>query len=666
MTLSHRLSTKLLVTLCSVIALTLGLVVLVVSRQSSRVAEEEATQAATGLARDAAAQVHARFERSVLTSRTIAQSLAALKLAGNTDRELGSAMVRRTVEETPEILGLWFIWEPNAFDGADAKFANKGFVDATGRHMAWWNRGSGNIQQEVAMDYEKPGPGDCYLLPRATKKETLLEPYFYTTAGKTELITGISVPILMDGKFMGVVGEDMPLRQTQALVATIKPFEKGFATLTSSQGNLIAHPNAELLGKPLGDSAADALVKRALASRETQVGRVHSDVLGAEAIAVVVPFVVGHSETPWALTVFAPLETVLAPAHQLRTFTLALGVLALLALALMVLVVVRRVTRPLERISEVATQIAAGNLTEQVEHRSSDEIGALAEAFRTMSERLAQVIGEVRNGASALSSASGQLSQTSQALSSGTSEQAASFEEVTASLEQMRSSIDQNATHSARVDTLALKGANDAAESGRAVAELVEAMKQIAGRITIIEDIAYQTNLLALNAAIEAARAGEHGRGFAVVASEVRKLAEGSQRAARDIVELASQRVAQAERTGGMLEELVPSIQQTSALVKEVAAASTEQSQSVGQMNRAVLGLNSVTQQNASAAEELAATAEEMASHAQSLLQLMSFFRTAEDAGSARPGGPVVHLPVRAQRPAVAPTPAPSPRLESR
>ncbi|MBF5044342.1 HAMP domain-containing protein, partial [Aggregicoccus sp. 17bor-14] len=334
-------------------------------------------------------------------------------------------------------------------------------------------------------------------------------------------------------------------------------------------------------------------------------------------------------------------------AAELRTFTLALGVLALVALALAVLAVIRRITRPLERISAVAAQIAAGDLTGRVEHHSDDEIGVLASAFRTMSERLAQVIGEVRGGAAALSSAAAQLSQTSQSLSSGTSEQAASFEEVSASLEEMMTSIGQNAAHSGRVDALALKGATDAAESGRAVAETVEAMKQIASRISIVEDIAYQTNLLALNAAIEAARAGEHGRGFAVVASEVRKLAEGSQKAAREIVSLSGMRVAQAEKTGNMLQELVPNIQQTSELVKEVAAASSEQAQSVGLMNRTVMSLNSVTQQNASAAEELAATAEEMASHAHSLQQLMAFFRTEHEA-SPTPA-PLFHLPVREQ-----------------
>jgi methyl-accepting chemotaxis protein len=201
----------------------------------------------------------------------------------------------------------------------------------------------------------------------------------------------------------------------------------------------------------------------------------------------------------------------------------------------------------------------------------------------------------------------------------------------------MSSSITQNADTSRRVEAIALKGAADAAECSRAVSETVEAMRQIASRISIIEEIAYQTNLLALNATIEAARAGTHGRGFAVVASEVRKLAERSQVSAKEIIELTEKSVKIAERSGGLLRELAPSIGMTSQLVKDMAAASGEQSSGVGQINQAMLSLNGLTQQSASSAEELSSMAEELASQAESLLQLMGFFRvTAPSAGPWR------------------------------
>jgi methyl-accepting chemotaxis protein len=184
---------------------------------------------------------------------------------------------------------------------------------------------------------------------------------------------------------------------------------------------------------------------------------------------------------------------------------------------------------------------------------------------------------------------------------------------------------------------MASKAAKDASDGGQAVEATVTAMKQIAKKIGIIDDIAAQTNLLALNAAIEAARAGEHGKGFAVVAAEVRKLAERSQVAAQEIGEVASSSVELAEKAGRLLAEIVPNIRKTSDLVQEITAASTEQSSGVGQINSAVSQLNTTTQQNASSSEELAATSEEMSSQAEQLQQTMSFFKL-DDAGQGRTG----------------------------
>jgi len=176
-------------------------------------------------------------------------------------------------------------------------------------------------------------------------------------------------------------------------------------------------------------------------------------------------------------------------------------------------------------------------------------------------------------------------------------------------------------------DNMASKAAGEAAEGGEAVKQTVTAMKQIAQKITIIDDIAYQTNLLALNAAIEAARAGEHGKGFAVVAAEVRKLAERSQVAAQEISTVASGSVELAEKAGTLLDQIVPSIRKTSDLVQEISAASQEQSTGVSQINSAVTQLSQTTQQAAAASEELSATAEEMNGQAGQLKDTMGFFR---------------------------------------
>ena len=279
--------------------------------------------------------------------------------------------------------------------------------------------------------------------------------------------------------------------------------------------------------------------------------------------------------------------------------------------------------------ADITRRVAEGDLTVEVETDTRNADSLLA-AMRQMVEKLSSIIGEVRQSSETLSSASTQVSSTSQSLSQAASEQAASVEETSASVEQMAASISQNTENARVTDGISAKAAEDAREGGQAVKDTVEAMKQIADKISIIDDIAYQTNLLALNAAIEAARAGDHGKGFAVVAAEVRKLAERSQIAAQEIGEVASSSVSLSEKAGEMLDAIVPNIQKTSDLVQEITAASEEQASSVSQINTAVTQLNEVTQQNASASEELAATAEEMNAQSEQLVDLVSFFRLSQ------------------------------------
>jgi methyl-accepting chemotaxis protein len=289
-------------------------------------------------------------------------------------------------------------------------------------------------------------------------------------------------------------------------------------------------------------------------------------------------------------------------------------------------------------LSDVATLLSAfaeGDLTHRIERDYAGLFGEVKQNANATAENLTRVLAEVHAAADQLTGAADQVSATAQSLSQAASEQAASVEQTSATMDTMSASISQNSDNARVTDGMAAKTSKEAVDGGSAVNNTVAAMKQIASKIGIVDDIAYQTNLLALNAAIEAARAGEHGKGFAVVAAEVRKLAERSQLAAKEIGDLALSSVATAERAGRLLDEIVPSIQKTSELVQEIAAASSEQSESVLQIGNAMGQLTKATAQNASASEELAATSEELSAQASQLQQSIAFFKTGEQSRSA-------------------------------
>ncbi len=277
-------------------------------------------------------------------------------------------------------------------------------------------------------------------------------------------------------------------------------------------------------------------------------------------------------------------------------------------------------------VEDVTRKIADGDLTVQLTLPIKNPQSVYA-CLKTMVDQLKDVVTNVISAGNNVAAGSQELSASSEELSQGATEQAAAAEEASSSMEQMAANIRQNADNAMQTEKIANKSAEDAKQGGTAVAHTVSAMKEIASKISIIEEIARQTNLLALNAAIEAARAGEHGKGFAVVAAEVRKLAERSQHAAAEISELSGSSVEIAEQAGKMLSEMVPDIQRTAELVQEISAASREQDTGAEQVNQAILQLDQVIQQNASASEEMAATSEELSSQAEQLQDTISFFK---------------------------------------
>ncbi len=316
-------------------------------------------------------------------------------------------------------------------------------------------------------------------------------------------------------------------------------------------------------------------------------------------------------------------------ANTLRTTVISLSLVTIVLLILFGWAITRSILNTLGsdpgEAQLIVEKVAQGDFTVHIPLKANDQ-SSLLFAFASMTKRLSDVLGEVNFMANNLFSASEQLASTATELSTGSVRQAASVEQTSASIEEMSATVNQNTDNAKVADGIASKTAGSATETGSAVNNMVHAMKEIAGRITIVNDIANKTDLLAINAAIEAARAGEHGKGFATVAVEVRKLAERSQVAAREIGDLAARSVSIAEKAGGQLAEMLPGINQTATLVQEIAAGSREQAIGIRQINQAMTQINSTMQTTATSAEELSATAEEVSSSAGQLQELMQQF----------------------------------------
>ncbi|MFP4205882.1 MAG: methyl-accepting chemotaxis protein [Spirochaetaceae bacterium] len=362
--------------------------------------------------------------------------------------------------------------------------------------------------------------------------------------------------------------------------------------------------------------------------------RILEDYTGTSVLSAFAPVEV--YDTTWAMLAEIDEAEVSAPVRNLVTAVVIAAAVISIIVALIAFFVAMSIARPMIRGVSFAESVAAGDLTADLEVHQRDEIGTLADALREMVQQLKGVVGDITTAGRNVATGSAQMSESAQELSQGATEQASSTEEVSSSMEEMDSNIQQNADNASQTEKIAQKAAEDAQQGGTAVQQTVDAMRNIAEKISIIEEIARNTNLLALNAAIEAARAGEHGKGFAVVASEVRKLAERSQKAAAEIGELSTNSVGVAEEAGKLLEALVPDIEKTAELVQEINAASAEQRSGSQQVNKALAQLDQVVQQNASQAEEMSSMAEELSGQADTLQSTISFFKVDQSAEAER------------------------------
>ncbi|ABE48623.1 methyl-accepting chemotaxis protein [Methylobacillus flagellatus] len=639
------LRSKVLLIVIAMILAGFGLTIAVLTYKASHLQQASALEYARALSKQYANETKAEIDSAFDAARTLAQSLEGLRHDGLASRQLADSMLKRVLEGNPGFVGVWTIWEPNAFDGRDKEFVNQPGTDATGRYLPYWNRSSGQVAVEALADYTVPGAGNYYLLARDSGEETLLEPYEYEIGGKKILITSMVVPIRYKSAVVGVAGVDMLLSAFQQRIANIKPFSTGYASLVSNQGSYIGDREAGNVGKPLPAGGAWDKIRQAVTSGQPYQDSAWDGASNATVLRIYHPIEIAQSKTPWSFAVAIPEDKILEGVYNLRNTAIVIGLLSVVVVSLALgYLIDRMVIRPIGGepgdAANLASHIASGDLTSRVTLKPGDNFSML-HAMKVMQEKLRDMVSDIRTSSEYVSNASSEIALGNTDLSQRTENQAASLEETAASIEELTSTVGQNADNARMANELAATACNTAEHASNSVTGAVNTMQQISdesrkmSEITnVIEGIAFQTNILALNAAVEAANAGEQGRGFAVVTQEVRHLAQRSASAAKEIKQLIDGAIAkigqgseQVSDAGHAIEEVVTAIQRVSGIMREIAHASEEQHSGIQQINIAIATMDEATQQNAALVEQAMAAAHSLDEQAQQLSRAVALFR---------------------------------------
>jgi len=633
---SMRIATRLGWSIGAVAIVALLLLSGVVSYQIYQLAQHRTQEITRQSAYHYACAVKAELEIVLGEARSLAKMFEAALQADKqfVNRDQANQVLKYFTNSHPNLIGAWVLFEPNAFDGKDADFANTKGHDQSGRFIPYWARNSqGQVILEMITGYEKEGSNDYYELPKKYQHEMIIEPYVYPVENKDVLMTSAVVPIFnKDHKFIGVAGVDLLV---ETLINRLKEqklsfFNETYGTLYSQQGKLLFSSNTinqQELGKNIQDISKDSAFTQHILSTKEFVTEHISDTLAKKMLTVGVPITFGVSNVHWVVAVSVPLADAYFPIYMLLIKMAFFSIILTILLFVVIYRLSNSIAQHIQQAVTIADSIAEGHLSIDIPVKNTDETGLLMGALKNMSINLAQIVNDVQRSVAAATSGSQALSATSQQLMRGATHQSEAAEEISASMEQMSASIKQTSENARNTEIIATQAATDATQTGQAVDEAISVSQQIIQKLSVIEDISKQINILSLNASIEAARAGSHGKGFKVVAAAIRELAGLSHRAATEINALSSNSMQTTQTAKNMLNQLVNDIQHTATLMRDISTASHEQSLNADQVNQSISELHKITQQNASASEELATMAEQLSSQAQQLAYTVTYLK---------------------------------------
>lgn len=585
-------------------------------------------------------KISTELELALETARGLMSlSLGYENLPQEIRRNVIQNAIKKTLEQNPNFLCVWGVFELNSVDNQDFKHINKPGSTNKGRFCPSYYRDGDEINEETEiLDDDELIQEDYFLKPKENGHETILEPYFYSyddNSADSVFETTVALPVIKDNKFLGVIGIDFKLEKYKELTDSFTPLKTGYSFLLSSEGTVVSHPDKTKVGskvtdlKGFGDiqTFQDNLTKKENFTSLIVTGKI-------EQLAIGIPVKVGKTGSMWWLISVANQKQILQPVKNLKSYLALIGFLCILVLAVILAFITFRVSNSVNKIKKeislATTNILNGKLNTITNKTGiENEFLPILTNLDNITISISEIVAGVRNTASEINSFASRLHNTFEQLSLKLKEQASSTDTISSSLEEISASVELNSENASNTNKIAILTFKRIEDVNKSASQAMELTHKIADKIKIVDEIAFQTNLLALNAAVEAARAGEAGKGFSVVAAEVKKLAEKSKISAHEIIDLVDKSTLQNDQSVKLLVDLIPEINNTSNMLLEITASTKEQELSSELINNSVQQLLKITNDNNLLIEEVGSRAETLARQSDILLNKVQGYETA-------------------------------------